>query len=175
MRWSKLRTSIEALMAESVRGRVGLRVTRYRRCHDQDGRAWITLDGKEIVNMPRECKLYGEMHKRAAFLAGEKSDSCSYDLYKPYMDEAERQLHEEGVFWQGDLGDAMFYAANMPIAKILSSESALVRALGMLDRRLGKRRLAALDMSKEAPLVRLLYEFRCEAEGLKPVRGQEPA
>ena len=52
MQWSKLRIRVEELLADSVKGRVGLHSTRYRHVHDSDGRDWITLDGQELVNMP---------------------------------------------------------------------------------------------------------------------------
>lgn len=52
MQWSKLRTQVEDLFADCVRGRVRFHSTRYRRMHDQEGRAWITIDGQEIINMP---------------------------------------------------------------------------------------------------------------------------
>jgi hypothetical protein len=51
MQWSKLKRNVESLFADSVRGRVGPPSTRYRTMHDHDGRAWITLDSQEIINM----------------------------------------------------------------------------------------------------------------------------
>ena len=52
MQWSKLKSQVEGLFADRVQGRVRLHSTKYRRMHDQEGRAWITLDGEEILNMP---------------------------------------------------------------------------------------------------------------------------
>ena len=64
----------------------------------------------------------------------------------------------------------MFAYLHLSIDDILASENVLIRAIGMLDRRLGKRRLPALAGSVNHPLVRLLYVFRCEAEGIKTLR-----
>jgi hypothetical protein len=42
-----------------------------------------------------------------------------------------------------------------------------VRALAIIDRRVGKRRLRMLEVGPlEHPLVRQLYQLRCEAEGV---------
>ena len=50
MPWSKLKQRIEETFADSVRGRVELHQTRYRRAHDQAGELWITLDGEQILS-----------------------------------------------------------------------------------------------------------------------------
>ena len=56
---------------------------------------------------------------------------------------------------------------SLPIDEALRSPSPLVRAMAVVDRRVGKRRLRALDVGpREHPLVRELYLLRCEAEGL---------
>jgi hypothetical protein len=42
-----------------------------------------------------------------------------------------------------------------------------VRALAVIDRRAGKRRLRSLEVGPlEHPLVRELFRLRCEAEGI---------
>lgn len=43
----------------------------------------------------------------------------------------------------------------------------VVRAFGMLYKRLGKRRLKALDVKDEHPLIVILHNFRCASEGIK--------
>ena len=51
----------------------------------------------------------------------------------------------------------------------------IVRIFALLDRRLGKRRLAALAdvMETELDWVRPFYRLRMEAEGLKLLREKE--
>ena len=70
------------------------------------------------------------------------------------------------VFAQAALGSAMFAYLNNSIEEVLKHESQLIRALGMLDRRLGKRRLRNMDVQDEPPLLQLLYLVRCQAEGV---------
>ena len=67
----------------------------------------------------------------------------------------------------------VFYEAfgifdNQIIEKSLVSENPLVRIFALLDRRLGKRRLLALEESMEQELdwVRAFYVIRMQAEGL---------
>ena len=167
MQWSKLRSQVEDLFADSVKGRVRLHSTRYRKMHDQQGRAWITIDGEEIVNMPHIFKWLYERDRRAAELAGVEPGMQTWEDYASKWRNAEKELRQESVFWQGDLGHAMFGYLQTSIDDILTSDDALVRAIGMLDRRVGKRRLATLAETIDHPLVALLHVFRCDAEGVK--------
>jgi hypothetical protein len=51
MRWSKIKKRIEDTFADSVRGRVEVWNTNYRKAHDQAGEAWITIDKKKVHSM----------------------------------------------------------------------------------------------------------------------------
>ena len=57
---------------------------------------------------------------------------------------------------------------NKSIEKSLVSDNPIVRIFAILDRRLGKRRLLALEDSMEQELdwVRAFYVIRMQAEGL---------
>jgi hypothetical protein len=64
------------------------------------------------------------------------------------------------------LEDLKRYLA-LPIDDALRSSGPLLRALAVIDRRVGKRRLRSLDIGpEEHPLVHELYRLRCEAEGI---------
>jgi len=57
--------------------------------------------------------------------------------------------------------------AGLSLDDALVSENPIVRALSMVDRRLGKRRLRQIDLTNgEHPLVRMLFRLRCDAERL---------
>ena len=173
MQWSKLRSQVEDLFADSVKGRVRLHSTRYRRMHDQEGRAWITIDGEEIVNMPHIFEWLYQRNRRAAELTGVELSMNNWPDYAPKLRDAEKELHQESVFWQGDLGDAMFGYLHTSIDDILTSDDVLIRAIGMLDRRVGKRRLSTLAETIDHPLVRLLHVFRCDAEGMRTFHREQ--
>ena len=151
IRWSKVRTRVEALFAESVRGRVGFHTTCYRRAHDEDGRAWITLDGEEIINLSSVEALHawGRLAPAAA----------------PFTGDVLRHLQ---VHFQSDLGRAMFDYPSLPFEHVLTSEDRFIRALGALDRRLGRRRALHWGPTEADPLVRRLLSFRFAAEGWPP-------
>lgn len=170
MQWSKLRTRIEGLFAESVRGRCRLHSTRYRKMHDQEGRAWITLDGYEIQNMPHIGHWLVERDIKAAALAG-VDDLRDWRGYAHMRKQAADELRSESIFRQGDLGNAMYQYLRLSIEDIHVAADPLVRALGILDRRTGKRSLSQMNVHDEHPLVKVLYRFRCTAEGLEVDHG----
>ena len=169
MQWSKLKRNVEAFFADSVKGRVGLHTTRYRTMHDHDGQAWITLDGDEIINMVHIWKWLWEVERKAASLAGE-TDLRNRKDCSPVREAAEKELKDESIFTQSHLGRAMHDYQSMSMEDILASENPVIRAIGMLDRRLGVRRLRKIDTDHEHPLVRVTYVFRCRAEGLTAKR-----
>ena len=83
------------------------------------------------------------------------------------------RLAHAGTLSDGCFDNGFFYKAfhefdNQSIEKSLASENPLVRIFALLDRRLGKRRLLALEKSMEQELewVRAFYVIRMQAEGL---------
>jgi len=66
-----------------------------------------------------------------------------------------------------DVNRALFDFLNLSINDAIKSDNPIIRAFATLDRRFGRRRLDAFDDSKEHPLVKTLYRFRCKAEGVK--------
>lgn len=135
-------------MAESVRGRIALGSTVYRHSSDEEGRGWIAIDKQEILNMA--------------------TIKYHFELWRREGDDAEREqeLHDRNLFAQWEWHRALRTYLNLSIDDVLKSDSPLIRAIGMLDARLGKRRLARLDMRQEHDLVQRLYYLRCDAEHL---------
>ncbi len=169
MIWSKLKKRVEGRFAASVAGHVKLWCTGYHGAPDHMGRAWITLDGKEIAAMCQFTKEY-QYGKRAAALRQERGCEdfrCpeSLDGYYEVEREVEQQLVEEGIFSRGDFESALEEYLSLAIDDILKSQNPIIRALGMLDKRLGKRRLAARAESEEKhPLVRQMLQVRGDLE-----------
>ncbi|WP_420886472.1 SF0329 family protein [Bacillus sonorensis] len=50
-RWSKAKQQLDQLICATLKNRVHFHVTAYRKAHDQMGRAFITVDGKDIFSM----------------------------------------------------------------------------------------------------------------------------
>lgn len=171
MQWSQLKKRIEDGFAPAVRGRVQVWNTRYRRAHDDVGEAWITVDKKRVL-----CSGYYGYRKRfheemGAVLQAEEGTQCAMatrgQRELKAWDQTSRNLHEKGVMEPEYFNAILFAYLNLSIPKILASGIPLIRAMGMLDRRFGKRRLQAFDARKAHSLVKLFHEFRCQAEGIR--------
>ena len=80
-----------------------------------------------------------------------------------------------GVFTRDDFVDALETYVASPVEASLLSPNPILRALAMLDRRLGKRRLSKLSVGEnEHQIVETFYRIRCQAEGLLPGMQRRP-
>ena len=163
--WSGIRNKLENdYLCPALRGHIQYFAASYRESHDQTGRAAIRLDGVEIL--------------RSNYYAYEQSYWNRYQaLRREGVGEdnpkAPFRLAHAGTLSDGCFDNGFFYEAfgifdNQSIGKSLVSENPLVRIFALLDRRLGKRRLLALEESMEQELdwVRAFYMIRMQAEGL---------
>lgn len=169
MRWSKLKQRIEETLAPRAKGRVEFWATRYRKAHDQEGEAWITIDGQPVHSMGTLTH-FAELYER-----------CDQQPNGPHGPHGaataavvKEQLRAEGVLSLWEFNDALFKYLNMPFEQILISDHMLIRAVGMFDKRLGKRRLRLMDMSQEHALVQKFYRMRCAFEGIRIADTQMP-
>jgi hypothetical protein len=172
--WSKLKKRVETLFAPAVAGRVELRITHYRTAHDWEGRGWLTIDGSEVYNF---CTLryYLEFNKLAEELR-EANGATDFRVpeqrprYHEAGDEALAILEKRGIVSEKSFERSVQEYPSLSLDEALASDDFVHRAFAMLDRRLGQRRLAALDPGpEEHPLVRQLLDFRKKAE--KESRG----
>ncbi|MEO0668616.1 MAG: hypothetical protein AAFZ99_11955 [Pseudomonadota bacterium] len=171
MRWSKLKQRIEDGLADSAKGRVEVWSTRYRKAHDQEGEAWITIDGQRVHSMGSLTHLV-EFYERSLALQKERDcldykDREQIQSYRDAQKEVETQLRADGVIPLWEFNDVLFDYLNLSLEQILSSDQMIVRALGIFDKRLGKRRLASKDISKEHEFIQGFYRVRCAFEGLR--------
>ncbi len=191
MRWSKLKKQLEDFICPCLKGRVEFWITNYRKAHDQMGRAYITVDGKEVVNM---CTIKKEIAIYHAEQEIKESDDIYFDEcdfeedemcellrkigYSEEMiseiarnrainDMAEKKVEEKGIFAQYDFIEAVKIFLNSPIEESLKSDNPIIKSLAFIDKRVGKRTLSMLKESmkyEESELVRYFYKLRCEAE-----------
>ena len=175
MQWSKAKARVEALFAPRVAERVSLRVTGYRAAHDEDGRGWITVDGREAWSF---CTLRYFV-QRNKLVDGIRQANRGVDFREPSQRNAYNDSGEQAeaiLERRGDVGRSYFQQAveeypELTLEQALKSANLVQRALAVLDRRLGKRRLTDLEFrTDEHVLVLGLYRFRCEAEGI-PFKG----
>lgn len=164
MKWTKLKSTIESRFAKSVRGRVEIWTTAYRKPDSVTGRGWITLDGEQIVNFGTALSWL----KHGAYFHESSNTVC---LKHPEVRAEERSpsnLIEEGEFSRFDLHLACWESLNMSIDDQLQSRNPLIRSLAVLDRRVGTRRLQKIDDEGEHPLVRFFIHLRRQTEPARP-------
>ena len=146
MRWSKLKNLVEERFAPSMKKRVSIKGTRYGNC--TCGRAWLTLDGKEIANFCTRAYYNAELgHVDPA--------SRKTDVMLVNYGELSRQDAYESC-WA--------FIHDLSIEEALKESDPLVQALAVLDARLGKRRFSEIHHEHMHPLARKLLEVRIEAE-----------
>jgi hypothetical protein len=139
----------------------------YRKAYEGRGRVWLTMDGVEVASF---CEFEFENAWREE---GRRERKTGW----PFTETAYVKIRASGMRDRSDFLDAIGTCIGNSIAKLLNSPDPTVRALAMLDRRLGKRRLARIDGASDHPLVAQFYRLRCEAEGIRkpPSRSQIPS
>jgi hypothetical protein len=171
IRWSKLKGSLDALRAPKLRKRVALYQARYRYTREEIGRIWVTVDGREVASFDtstyirRRAELGADLFEiRRAETPDQPPDHAAY---LETDDRAREILRRAGQYDDYQAIVDLEASLSLPIDDALTSPSPLVRALAVIDRRVGKRRLRTLQVgSLEHALVRQLYLLRCEAEGV---------
>lgn len=164
--WSGTRKKLEDCLCPALRGRVRYFAAIYRKSHDHEGRAVILVDGVEVLKSsyfeyaPAFYQLWDELEGADWQETAQKAGQAALD---------------KGLFDQRDFYAAFQEFDNQSIEASLSSENPIVRIFALLDRRLGKRRLAALEetMEQELDWVRSFYLLRMQAEGFKLQKEQK--
>ncbi len=174
MKWSKLKKQAEAFLADPLKQRIQYHTTHYimaRGNYEGHGRAWITLDGQEIASFSEieyelaYVKTVTELRQASGFVDYQNPDH--QEGYYLADKQAQKRLKENGRFSQSHFISALKNVIQLSIEQIIESNDPVIFALGMLDRRLGKRRLRDLDFGEEQKaLASKLYQIRCEAENL---------
>lgn len=157
--WSGIRKKLEAdYLAQSLRGHIQYYATSYGKSHDHEGRAAIRLDGKEIM---KGC-YWNNWTKVNLFPKDEKYDG-RINMEMAYMDDTALKL---GVFDQRCFYDAFTEFDNQSIEESLKSENLIVKIFAILDRRVGKRRLALIKktIGNEPEVFQEFFMIRAKAE-----------
>ncbi|MCA1592328.1 MAG: hypothetical protein LC754_06700 [Acidobacteria bacterium] len=146
MQWSKLKARVKDFICPELRDRIDFHLTSYRESHDGADKVWITVDGKRVFSCKHYPYEWAEAEAYHGRLRGEQVREllCEKEIQRPK-----------------DFGDAMRAYLDMAITEAVKSSDPLVKAFAVVDRRLGKRTLAKLEISdSEHTLVRVFYELR---------------
>ena len=159
--WSGIRKKLETeYLAPSLRGHIQYYATSYSRSPDHEGRAAIRYDGKEII---KGC-YYNHWIKADLLPKDEKYEKRMKEEFA-FMDDTALRL---GIFDQRCFYNAFAEFDQQSIEMSLKSENLIVRIFAVLDRRVGKRRLALMKetIAEEPDTFREFYAIRMRAEGL---------
>lgn len=157
MRWSKVKKLVEDSFAESVKGRVQIYSTHYQ-C--SCGRGWITIDGKELVNLST---MLSSIIYRCAY---HETTNTIFPKHPAVPDEERtpNKLVEDGEFSRFDLHIACWDYLHQSIKDSLESKNPLIKSLAILSAKVGKGRLSEIAIQNLHPLTHALLDFRLEAE-----------
>ena len=164
--WSGIRSKLENdYLCPALRSHIQYFATSYSKSADHEGRAAIRMDGVEVLRS-NYYTYFENVWTKFHHLRSTTLKDC--DSAKEAIDRAQAYALEQGTFDQKVFYEAFGIFDNQSIEKSLVSENPLVRIFALLDRRLGKRRLLALEKSMEQELewVRAFYVIRMQAEGL---------
>lgn len=174
MKWTKVKRNIESLICDKLKHRLSIHLTQYNVSLGEQKRIWITLDKKEVFNassanyLMEHDKLWTEIKKET----DKPFPYCLYECFPEFIGKTNDSdyttviLEDKSIFNVEVVYDAFTQYPQLSIDNALNSESVIIKAIAMLDKRLGKRKLKNLKYSSNVnPLILGFYKLRCEAEG----------
>ena len=157
MQWSKLKTRIKDFICPELKDVIDFHVTRYRKAHSWISESWITVNGERIFDCgsrtyAREAAYELLSHEGTApAVEGENRNWNMHEVLR------RREIHEPQ-----HMGEAMRAYLDLPIDEALKSDNPFIKALSIVDRRVGKRTIEKLQIdNSEHSLVKAFYELRC--------------
>lgn len=173
MKWSKLKKKLEERVSDSLRRRIAFHMTNYRSNlgHEPETRLWITVDGEEVFQVSKLkwltnwCRISTEIREING--CADFRDPKQSEGYSRAYDDAEQILKKCGLIEDYDFLMSLQDYLSLPVADALASDNPIFKALAIIDRRVGRRRLAELEIPEYShPLVLQMYRLRFEAEGI---------
>ena len=77
-KWSKAKKQLKSFICESLKDRIDFHIINYRKAHDQLGRAVITVDKKEVLNM---CTITSDIALIRKEWDIRRDQNIEYDVY----------------------------------------------------------------------------------------------
>lgn len=165
MRWSKLKSLVEARFAPSLGGRVAINSTAYGNC--SCGHAWLTLDKEVVANFCTRA-----FWNRADGQIARKNNRWVTDSPIPdHISKAQNRRYGEMEYGELSRQDAYQscweFVHELSVEDALSADDPLIQTLAVLDSRVGKRRLKALSEDGFHPLAKKMLAARLDVEGVR--------
>jgi hypothetical protein len=137
MQWSKLKSRIKAFICPELRKRIDFHVTSYRHSHDEAEKCWITIDGKRVLTLGW------------------------YAFHRQVQEASEQSRENRAIHPPQQLGNAMRTYLALPVKQAIQSEDPLIRALAIVDWRIGARTLQRIRLGvDDHPLVKAFFGLR---------------
>ena len=158
MQWSKLKSRVEESFADSIKGRIKIFTTAYRR-QDEISRSWVVIDGKQEISLTDNASWW----EQGAYFHELTPTDCLQHQAISEGDRTEGKIHEHGEFSSYDFKIMAFESLSLSALDCISSEHPLLRTLGVLNKKIGKAKVKALEKDKH-PMVAYFAKFRTKAE-----------
>jgi len=145
VQWSKLKKNVESFLCESLKERVELFTTWYK-----DGGSPERACGVILVD------------KKEVFTANTDQWICLS------REKSREDLLKSGIFEENEFRNSLKEYLHLSIDDALGSDNIIVRALALVDRRVGKRKLHKIKMlGDEHEFIKFMYKLRCQADGIE--------
>lgn len=152
--------SVRGFICPELRKRVDFHVTRPYRGHNRSRLGWITIDGAKVLELG-----YYTFIKESNGLCGAMRPvgGSRYGVWLGTADEETKwSLNQtDEIHPPQQLGDAMREYLDLPVKTALNSPNPFLRALAIIDRRIGRRTLESLKIAEhEHSLIKAFYTLR---------------
>ncbi|MTI29922.1 hypothetical protein E1171_03780 [Cytophagales bacterium RKSG123] len=144
-------------LAEDLKNNLDYHLTTYKNSTGWLGRAWLTLNGIELVNFSNpDTWKYFKSYSNELCETGYISHAAVKD-----EDRSNNAGMERGEFSKYNFsGSAFEFLTELNIEQSQKSTNPIHRMLAMLDKRTGKRRIFELREKETHPLVLKMIELR---------------
>jgi len=157
MQWSKLRSHLLDFVAPSVRKRIDFHLTHWRKLGDSTHEFWVTIDGKRVFDASYSNRNIEE------FVLTRTTGLIGYGD-GPGPKKVDDILIGREIHAPSDITSSIRTYFDLDPLLALTSSDPILKALAMIDRRIGRRTLKSIKLREnEHSLVKIFYALRMES------------
>lgn len=135
------------------------------------GRVQLSCASERARGSPRASLRVSLRVDRTVIFHTHGTIACTGQLQTRRIDNSESdEIMQQFLIEDRQIYEAVTKYADLSIDAILRSNNPMIRALGMLDARLGKTRLSKFNVKHEPKFIQEAFAFRCRCEGLPVVQ-----
>jgi hypothetical protein len=157
MQWSKLRSHLRSFVAPELRKRFDFHLINYRKLSELANEFLITVDGQKVFSASTT------RHNIEQYQLSRWTGLITYGTGEDAR-KAEDIFTKREIHAPPDITSSIRTFFDLDPRISLSSSDPILRALAIIDRRVGRRTLKDLELAKdEHSLVKTLYTLRMES------------